>query len=213
MDETITHVIANLQKNNMVGHYAPTKADVVPLVQRLLREGDTVAVGGSVTLAETGVLNLLNSGKYVHIDRYAPGLTAEETKDVFIRSMGVDAYLCSTNAITMEGELYNVDGNSNRIAAIAFGPKKVILVVGVQKIVPDLPAAVERVKTVAAPLNARRLKKDTYCSKTGHCMYPNGLMTQGCNGPSRICCTSLVSGYQLIPGRIHVILVGETCGY
>lgn len=213
MNQTVDTVMTNLQKNNMQAHYVATKEEVVPLVESLLNDGDTVAVGGSVTLAETGVIDLLKSGRFTYLDRYAPGLTADERRDVFIRSMDVDAYFCSSNAITMQGELYNVDGNSNRIAAMAFGPKKVIVVASVDKIVADLPAAVKRVKTIAAPMNARRLNCDTYCNKTGHCLHPDGVATDGCNSPARICCSHLICGYQQVADRIQVILVGESCGY
>ncbi len=213
MEKKIEQVLNNLKKNNMVPHYVDTKAEVLPLVKSLLKAGDTVAVGGSVSLAETGVMEFLQNGDYTYLDRYAPGLTAQERQEVFVRSMNADAYFCSANAITLQGELYNVDGNANRVAAIAFGPKRVILVVGAQKIVDDLGAAVKRVKTVAAPMNAKRLNCDTYCNKNGHCLHPGGGMTEGCGSPARICCSHLVTGFQRNPDRIHVILVGETCGY
>jgi len=213
MTREVEITLANLKKNNMDADYVPTKADVLPLVRNMLREGDVVAVGGSMSLAETGVLEWLRSSPYTYLDRYAPGLTNEQRTEVFQRSMAADAYFCSSNAVTLQGELYNVDGNCNRIAALAYGPKKVILVVGVNKIVPDMAAAVRRVKTVAAPLNAQRLNCDTYCNKNGHCLKPDGSMTEGCNSPARICCTHLISGQQRHPGRIQVILVGEPCGY
>lgn len=212
MNQTVDTVMNNLRKNNMAAHYVATKQEVVPLVESLLCDGDSVAVGGSVTLMETGVIDLLKGGRFTYLDRYAPGLTAEERQKVFIRSMDADAYFCSSNAITMQGELYNVDGNSNRIAAMAFGPKKVIVVASVNKIVADLPAAVKRVKTIAAPMNARRLNSDTYCNKVGHCLHPDGVATDGCNSSARICCSHLICGYQRVADRIHVILVGESCG-
>ena len=115
--------------------------------------------------------------------------------------------------MTLAGELYNVDGNCNRITAIAYGPKKVILVVGINKIVPDLDAAIRRVKTIAAPLNTKRLGCNTYCHETGVCMGLEGSMTDGCSGPGRICCNYLISAQQRHPDRIHVILVGEPLGF
>lgn len=190
-----------------------TKADVLPLVEQLLHEGDTVAVGGSVTLNETGIIDHLRSGKYEFLDRYAEGLTREQVEDIFRRSFFADAYLCSSNAITEQGELYNVDGNANRIAAIAYGPKKVIIVAGINKLVKDLDEAARRVKTCAAPCNTRRLGCDTYCNKIGHCMGVNGGMTDGCASNARICCSYLITGFQRQPDRIHVILVEEDCGY
>jgi len=209
----IETLLNNLRNNRMDAYYVSTISEVAPRVASLLKEGETVAVGGSMTLEETGVLSLLRNGKYIFLDRYAPALTPAQRDEVFLRSMSADTYLCSANAVTMGGELYNVDGNANRIAALAYGPKQVILVVGINKIVDDLPAAIRRVKTVAAPLNAKRLNCDTYCARVGHCAAVDGAMTDGCRSDARICCSYLVTGQQRKPGRIKVILVGEPCGY
>lgn len=207
-------VIENLKKNNMLGFYVDSREEVAGKVEELLHEGDTVAVGGSRTLVETGVLSLLRSGKYQFLDRFARGLTPDETRAIFIRSFDADAYISSVNAITMLGELYNVDGNSNRVAAICYGPRSVILVAGCNKIVRDIPAAVTRVKRIAAPANALRLGCDTYCAKKGACMgvQADG-MTEGCRSDARICCSYVVSAHQREPGRIKVILVGEELGF
>ena len=205
--------MAALVRNNMAAYYVETAKDVPAMVASLLNKGDTVAVGGSVTLDETGVMDLLRSGDYRFLDRYEEGLTREEITKVFQESFFADAYLCSSNAVTLRGELYNVDGNSNRIAAIAFGPKSVILVVGIQKLVPDLAAAQELVKKVAAPKNAKRLSCDTYCAKTGICAGVDGGMTLGCATDARICCNYLVSAKQRHKDRIKVIFVGEPVGY
>lgn len=206
-------VIKNLRKNHLNPQYVPTKSDVVPIIECILRDGDTVAVGGSVTLDETGVVSLLRSGKYQFLDRYAEGLSREQNEEIFRRSFFADAYLCSSNAVTEQGELYNVDGTGNRVAAIAYGPKKVIVVVGVNKIVKDLDEAVKRVKICAAPPNTRRLGLETYCYRAGHCMKVDGGMTDGCAADARICCSYLVTGYQRQAERIYVIIVGEDCGY
>lgn len=213
MNMQVDKVMENLRKNNMAVHFVPSKADVVPLLESLLPKGASVAVGGSVTLNETGVLDLLRNGNYTFYDRYAAGLSAEQKRDVFLKSFGVDVYLSSSNAVTEQGELYNVDGTGNRIAAIAYGPEKVIIVVGVNKIVADLDEAVKRVKTCAAPPNAKRLNFETYCMHAGHCMKTDGTMTEGCAADQRICCSYLISGFQRVKDRIQVILVGEDCGY
>ncbi len=205
--------MAALERNNMAAYYVETAGEVPAMVASLLNKGDTVAVGGSVTLDETGVMALLRNGDYNFLDRYAPGLTRDEITKVFQDSFFADAYLCSSNAVTLRGELYNVDGNSNRIAAIAFGPKSVILVVGIQKLVPDLDAAQKRVKMIAAPKNAARLSCDTYCAKTGTCAGAEGGMTLGCATDARICCNYLVSAKQRHKDRIKVVLVGEPVGY
>ncbi len=209
----VLKAMAALNRNNMAASYVETAADVPAAVKALLSPGQTVAVGGSVTLDETGVMPLLRSGEYRFLDRYAEGLSREQVMDLFRESFFADVYICSSNAVTLRGELYNVDGNSNRIAAIAFGPKKVIMVVGAQKIVDDLTAAQERVKTIAAPKNAKRLSCDTYCAQTGTCAGVNSGMTVGCAQDGRICCNYLVSAKQRHKDRIHVIFVGEPVGY
>ncbi len=213
MNETVQKVMENLRKNRMAVEYVATKEEVLPLVKALLPAGCTVATGGSKTLVETGVMDLLNSGNYRFLDRMAPDLTPEERQQVTLDGGQADVYLCSSNAVTEQGELYNVDGNCNRVSAITFGPKQVIMVVGINKIVPDLNAAIVRVKTIAAPLNTKRLNCDTYCNKTGVCMGLEGGMTDGCASPARICCNYVVSGQQRVPDRIRVILVGEELGF
>ena len=213
MNETVQKVIDALRKNRMLAEYIPHKEDVVPLVESLIPAGNTVATGGSRTLDETGVTKLLRGSKYTFFDRNNPALTPEEKAEMTAKSATADVYLCSSNAITEQGELYNVDGFSNRVAAIANGPKKVILIVGVNKIVPDLNAAIRRVKTIAAPLNTKRLNCDTYCRQTGVCMGLDGGMTDGCHSPGRICCSYLISAQQRVENRIHVILVGESLGF
>ena len=213
MNERIEKTMKNLEKNNMNVFYVETKEEVIPLIEKLVEDGSTVAVGGSVTLGELGILDHLRSGKYTFYDRYEQGLTQEQIDQVFIKSMGVDAYFCSSNAVTEEGELYNVDGNANRIAAIAFGPKKVIMLVGVNKIVEDLDEAVKRVKTVAAPKNAVRLNCKTFCAVKGHCVDMEGGIGKGCDSPVRLCRDYLVSSKQKVKGRINVIFINEELGY
>ena len=209
----IKKTIENLEKNNIKTYFLESKEEVIPLIETLVGEGKTVACGGSVTLTETGVLEHLKSGRYNFLDRYAPGLTPEETAEVFRKSFSADAYFCSTNAVTEAGELYNVDGNANRISAISFGPKKVIMIVGTNKIVSDLDEAVKRVKTIAAPKNCKRLGCETYCFYEGYCADSEGGMGKGCESPARICRHYLVSAKQAQKDRINVIFVNEELGY
>ena len=194
-----------LRRNNFAAECVDSKEEALELVEELLPDGATVAVGGSVTLSETGILPMLKSGRFDYIDRYAPGLTATERREVFLRSFGCDYYLCSANAVTENGELYNVDGTGNRVAAMLYGPEKVIVVVGCNKLVKDLEAADERVRAVAAPANAIRLDRGTPCTKTGRC--------SDCRSEGRICASRVVFARQLTPGRITVILVAEELGY
>ena len=213
MNNIIEKTMKNLEKNNMNAYYVETKEEVIPLIETLVNEGATVAVGGSVTLGELGVLDYLRGGKYTFYDRYTHGYTQEQIDEVFVKSMGVDAYFCSSNAVTEEGELYNVDGHANRVAAIAYGPKKVIMLVGVNKIVPTLDDAIKRVKTVAAPKNAVRLSCKTFCAVKGHCVDMEGGIGKGCDSPQRLCRSYLVSSKQKHIGRINVILINEALGY
>lgn len=216
IDKRISRTMKNLEKNNMQVHYVETKKDVVQKVKELLKEGDTVGVAGAMTLFETGVIELLRSDKYNFLDRYEEGLTPEQINKIFIESFSADTYIASSNAITENGELYNVDGNSNRVAAICFGPKSVIIVAGYNKIVKNLEEAVTRVKTISAPANSTRLSCQTYCRETGECMsfgMDSPEMSSGCSGKGRICCNYMVSAYQRHKDRIKVILVGEELGY
>lgn len=213
MTEQVKRTMDALTHNRMIVHYADTREEILPLVRALLPDGCTIGVGGSVTLQEAGIMELIRSDAYRFYDRYAPDLTPEQRDEVFRQAAFADVFLCSANAITEQGELYNVDGHSNRIAALSFGPKRVIVVAGINKLVPDLSAAVRRVKEVAAPQNAKRLHCETYCSRAGHCLHPDGTMNEGCSSPQRICRNALISAMQEDPQRLHVILVGEALGY
>ena len=216
MQEKIQKTMQSLEKNRMQAYYVETKEEVAEKVAQLLHDGDVVSNGGSVTLQQTGVMDLLRSGRYQYLDRDQEGLTREQVEDIYRKAFCADAYLCSSNAVTVNGELYNVDGNSNRTAAILYGPKSVIMVVGCNKIVDSLEEAVRRVKTVAAPMNTERLGCETYCKEKGQCVslaQEGAEMPSGCASDARICCNYVVSAQQRHVGRIKVILVGESLGY
>ena len=216
VEKRIERTAEALRANNMEVYVAEDRGAVAGIVESLLKEGDVIGVGGSETLNECGVLDLVRSEKYNFINRYAPGLTRDEIHKLHIRAIGADVYVSSTNAITEDGVLFNVDGNANRIAAIAFGPKSVIIVAGYNKIVKDLDAASVRVKSVAAPANTKRLSCPSYCEKAGECLAlaeGSSVMTDGCHGDGRICCDYLISARQRIKGRIKVILVKEELGF
>ena len=211
----VNEVMENLEKNNMKSYFCETSAEAKELVKSLLEKDSTVATGGSMTLRETGVEELLRCGDYNFLDR-AAATTAEETEAVFIGAFSADTYLMSTNALTRAGELYNVDGNSNRVAALLYGPKSVVIVCGYNKIVEDLDEAVYRMKTVAAPLNTKRLNTGSYCESAGECMSlkkDSPFMCDGCKGAGRICCNFVVSAQQRKKDRIKVIIVGEKLGF
>lgn len=201
----IERTIANLERNNMHGYFVPNAAAALETVKGLLKEGDTVAVGSSMTLFEVGVIDLLRQGNYHFIDRHRPGLTKEQLREDSLKTFSADVFFTSSNAITEEGELYNVDGKGTRVAPMLYGPEKVIVVAGVNKIVRDLPEAIERNKEWAAPTNARRLNRKTPCVEMGVCI--------DCKSPERICNEYTLIRRQIDGERIHVILVDEALGY
>ncbi len=213
----IEKVMDALRKNNMDAYYVKTKEEARALALSLIPEGAVCASGGSVTLVETGIMDALKNSEYTYIDRYATAYTEEQREEAMRKAHHADVYFTSTNAITEDGELYNVDGNSNRVSAIVNGPKSVVVVAGVNKIVPTLSDAILRVKTVAAPRNTVRLGCATPCAKLGHCisvdMGCGADMTKGCSSPARICCNFVVSAQQRHASRIKVILVEEELGY
>lgn len=210
----IEKTLENLRRNNMDAYFAETGSEAVELAFSLIEKGATVGVGGSVTLNQLGILNILRSGDYNFLDRYA---ITERSKfeDIFRQSLLADVYMTSSNAITEDGELYNVDGTNNRVAAILYGPKSVIVIAGVNKVVANLFEAQKRVKTVAAPLNCKRLNKKTYCAEKGICAALDSEcnMADGCSSSDRICRNYVISGPQAQKGRIKVILVNEELGY
>lgn len=217
MNERIEKTMSALERNNMRALYAENCAEARALVQEMLFKGAVIASGGSVSLKQSGVWDIIGSPDYNFLDRTKPGLTEEEKLDIFRATIGCDFYFCSSNAVTENGELINVDGFANRISAISFGPKKVIMLVGVNKLVKDVNEGLLRVKRIAAPKNTARLEIDAPCRKYGRCISlcgsecPN--ITDGCGGDTRICCDYLISARQRIHNRINVILCNEELGY
>ena len=201
----INRTIEALKKNNMNGYYAKNRDEVIELIKDIVKEGSKVAVGGSETLSELGILEQLRSRRYDFLDRYKEGLTREEVTNIFKQSFLADAYLSSCNAITENGELYNVDGNGNRVAAMLYGPDKVIVICGINKIVKDVDEAIKRNREISAPMNAKRLNKKTPCAKVGYCM--------NCNSPERICNEYTLIKKQRSSERMHVIFLNENLGY
>lgn len=205
IEQKVKRTIENLQKNNMEGYYVNDEKELLNKLSELLKDGDTVSVGGSMTLFETGIIDYLRSGKYNFLDRYKEGLTPSDTKEIYRKSFSADAYLVSSNAVTEDGELYNVDGNGNRVAAMIYGPDKVIVVIGINKIVRDIDEAIDRNREISAPANAKRLNKKTPCTVKGYCM--------DCQSSDRICNDYVVIRRQGAKGRIKVIIVGKGLGY
>lgn len=194
-----------LRRNNMVCECAENAAEALDILQDMLDDGSVIAVGGSMSLMEAGVLDELRAGDYHFLDRYEKGLTREQIKQIFCDSFSADVYITSTNAVTENGELYNVDGNGNRVAAMLYGPDSVIVLAGYNKIVKDLDEAKARVEAIAAPANAVRLSTETPCRTTGMCMH--------CHSEDRICADYVVMSRQRTKDRVKVILVAEELGY
>lgn len=204
-EQKILRTIESLKKNNMNGYLVNTKEELIEKIKELVKENSTVACGGSMSLFETGVIDHLRSGRYNFLDRYKDGLSKEEVTKIFKESFFADAYFASSNAVTEYGKLYNVDGNGNRVAAMLFGPEKVILVVGVNKIVKNIDEAVIRIRETSAPANAKRLNKLTPCTKVGYCM--------DCRSNDKICREFTVISSQGNKDRIHVIFINDEIGY
>lgn len=199
-------IIENLKKRRMEGSYAATAAQVKEEIMTMIPEGAKVYRGGSMTTVGMGLWETIAQLPGVEvIDPYQPGLSPEEGLKVRRRGLTADVMIASSNAITLDGKLVNLDGMGNRVASMIFGPEKVILVVGMNKVAPDLDTAMARVKHYAAPVNTIRLGLDNPCVKTGLCA--------DCKSPQRICnMWSIIEGH-MIKGRIHVKLVGENLGY
>ena len=215
--EKINRVITALEKNNMQGIYIPCINDIGPVVEKMLFDGCIITAGGSVSLRQSGVWDIISRDCYNFYDRSKVGISEEEKMEAFQKNIGADFFFCSTNALTENGELVNVDGYANRISSIAFGAKKVIMIVGINKIVKDVNEGFLRIKKIAAPKNCVRLGIDNPCVKLGHCVSllksDNPDITDGCSSDRRICADYLISARQQIKDRITVIICGEELGY
>lgn len=197
-------IIANLEKRRMEGYYCEDRAAAVAKVKELIAPGASVAWGGSMTLNESGVMDLIRTGDYQVLDR-DQAVTPEEKKEMFGKIGTCDYFLMSTNAITLNGELVNIDGRGNRVSYLCFGPDHVIVVAGMNKLVTDVEAGIQRTRNMASPPNALRLNRKTPCAVTGRC--------GDCLSPDCICAQTVITRCSMVPGRIKVVLVGEELGY
>ncbi len=197
-------VIKGLQSRNMDGFYVDTQEEALQRAFDLIPRGSSIGWGGSASIDEVGLKVVVKTGHYSVFDRDNCKDPIEK-RQVELKIFGSDYFLCSTNAITEDGILVNIDGNSNRVAAIAYGPTHVIMIVGMNKVTKDLDAAIYRARNEAAPINAQRFDLDTPCKKTGSCA--------NCMSKDTICCQFLITRFSRQPGRIKVILVGEDLGF
>lgn len=197
-------VIKNMEKRQMKGYYAKDKQEALSILLSLIPKGSSIGYGGSVTLSEIGAFDALRTPDYRLINRDA-AKTAKETESIFRDILFSDIFLMSSNAITIDGELVNVDGRGNRVAFLIYGPKSVILICGINKIVPDVDAGIKRVKTLAAPMNSVRLERTNPCTFTGIC--------GDCQSPGCVCANTVITRRSHTKDRIKVILVGEELGF
>ena len=193
--------IKGLQSRNMTGYYARNREEALKIALSLIPEGSTITMGGGMSVHEIGLPQALKEGNYTFIDRD----DFEDKRAAALLAYDADVFLASCNAMTDDGVLVNIDGNSNRVSAIAFGPKKVVLIVGMNKVCGDVDGAMKRARTVAAPTNAQRFGLSTPCAKTGACF--------DCKSPDTICCQFLITRFSRHAGRIHVILVNDNLGF
>ena len=208
--ETITKIkqaamIKAFEQNNMQITFVDNFEQLHIYLQKYLCNQKTVALGGSMTLFEAGVIEQIHQADVILYDRYEEGLTREKMQEIFRKAFTSDLFITSTNALSIDGSLYNIDGNGNRVAAMIYGPKEVIVIAGKNKIFDSEEAAINHIKTVSAPANAVRLNKKTPCTKTGTCM--------NCTSPERICSSYVKLGYQGNPGRIKIVIVDQDLGY
>ena len=192
-------VIKGLESRNMSGYYAADKEEAVKKALEVIGKGSTVAMGGCQSAHEIGLIQALEEGDYNYIDR--SNMTPRES---LMAAYDADVFLSSANAMTNDGIMVNIDGNSNRVSCIAQGPKKVVFIVGMNKICSDLDEAMKRARNVAAPANTQRFDIKTPCKEKGKCF--------DCKSPDTICCQFLITRYSRHTDRIHVILVNDTLG-
>ena len=194
-------VIKGLESRNMTGYYAANKEEALKKALELIPEGSSIAMGGAMSAHEIGLVEAVKNGNYKFLDRDA----ATDKRAVMLESYDADIFLASANAMTDDGVLVNIDGNSNRVSMIAQGPKKVVFIVGMNKVCADIDSAMKRARNVAAPINAQRFGLNTPCSKLGTCM--------DCKSPDTICCQFLITRFSRHKDRIHVILVNDNLGF
>ena len=193
-------VIKGLKSRNMSGYYAADKEEALKLALELIPEGSTISMGGCASAQEVGLIKALKEGNYNYIDR-----AKLSPRESLMAAYDSDIFLSSANAITSDGIMVNIDGNSNRVSCIAQGPRKVVFIVGMNKVCPDLDDAMKRARNVAAPANAQRFDVKTPCKETGKCF--------DCKSPDTICCQFLITRYSRHEGRIHVIPVNDNLGF
>lgn len=205
-NETIgTKTVAALMKNDFQATYCSTRQEAIEQILALIPVGGTIGAGGSWTIGELGLLDKLAARGSTIFNHGSPGLTADDKMEIRKKQLTCDVFLTGTNAVTIDGRLVNTDGVGNRVAAMIFGPKQVIIVVGINKIVKDLAEAEKRIRLYAAPINNKRLNTANPCIRTGECT--------DCQGPTRICNVTTILSKRPALTNIHIFVIGEELGF
>lgn len=205
MNEMVNATIKNLNQNNIAGYYVKDTDELIETIQSLLKDGEIIGCGDSVTLEETKAFEFIRNGNYHFLDKHKPDLTSIDKREIYLQNFRAHTFLSGVNAVTQEGSLYFIDGNGSRVAPIIYGPEQVILVTGTNKIVSNSEEAIQRVRQVAAPLDAKRLGKNTPCVKLGRCI--------NCKSKNRICNDFVCITGQFVKNRIKVIFLEGNFGY
>lgn len=198
-------VVKALQKNNFEAAYFEGREEALEYILNNIPDDAKVGIGGSSTLREIGLLGILQKKGYTLYDHNQPDFSPEEKKAQRYKQLSSDVFLCSTNALTLKGELVNRDAIGNRVGAMAFGPKKVIVVAGINKVVKDFEEADQRIKMIAAPINTKRHETPNPCLYTGQC--------SDCQSPGRICSITTIIHKRPRFTEMHIVLIGENLGF
>lgn len=198
-------VMAALRKNRIGAYFAADRDGLISLLETFIPDNTTVGCGDSMTLEKLGVFDELRRRELRFLDKYEPSLTKEEKKEIYRKNFYADTFITGTNAVTMDGKLFNIDGNGSRVAPMLYGPAQVLVVVGTNKLVKNTEEAIERTRQIAATLDAKRLKKGTPCTALDRCI--------DCSHKNRICNDFVLIAGQFVEERIKVIFVAGEYGY
>ena len=196
----LNNILLNFEKRNMKGYFVEDIPQLIKLIKELVPENSIVGCGDSITLEEAGIYSIFRNGNFIFLDKYKKSLTKKEKREIYIKNFSADTFISGANAITEDGKIFNIDGNGSRVAPIIYGPEQVIIVAGINKIVPDMDHAVHRARQTAAPLG-----KTTPCAKLGYCI--------DCRHPERICNSFVAIEGQFIKDRIKIIIVDMNMGF
>ncbi|MBE5994418.1 MAG: lactate utilization protein [Paenibacillaceae bacterium] len=203
--EHVREIIENLNKNKMAGFYVDQQGPLISLLDEMIKDGETVGCGDSMTLEQLGVFDHLRIRNIHFLDKFQPSLTGKDKRELYLQNFRADTFVTGVNAITKKGELFNIDGNGSRVAPMLYGPGQVIVVAGVNKITDNLDEAIKRTRQIAAPMDAKRLGKSTPCAALGRCI--------DCSHKERFCNDFVLITGQFIKDRIKVIIVDQSLGY